>query len=107
MTPSSNSFGKSISSNQAIQWPLVEFHTEAEMLRLLIRTTASQMDQMTRQEAQAELGARVSMCNFRANRLACEAADWAIQVHGGTGYSRHKQFEHLYRHHRQIGRAHV
>lgn len=71
------------------------------MLRLLIRTTASQMDQMTRQEAQAELGARVSMCNFRANRLACEAADWAIQVHGGMGYSRHKQFEHLYRHHRR------
>ncbi|KAL8278289.1 hypothetical protein RQP46_009321 [Phenoliferia psychrophenolica] len=73
-------FGKPVSSNQAIQWPLVELHTESEMLRLLIRTTASQMDQLSRQEAQALLGARVSMCNYRANRLACEAADWAIQL---------------------------
>ena len=71
------------------------------MLRLLIRTTASQMDQMSRQEAQALLGTRVSMCNYRANRLACDAADWAMQCHGGMGYSRHKQFEHIYRHHRR------
>jgi hypothetical protein len=24
-----------------------------------------------------------------------------MQVHGGLGYSRHKQFEHIYRHHRR------
>jgi hypothetical protein len=31
----------------------------------------------------------------------CEAADRAMQVHGGMGYSRHKPFEHIYRHHRR------
>ena len=31
----------------------------------------------------------------------CEAADRAIQVHGGIGYSRHMPFEHIYRHHRR------
>jgi alkylation response protein AidB-like acyl-CoA dehydrogenase len=41
------------------------------------------------------------MCNYRANRLVCNAADWAMQVHGGMGYSRHKPFEHIYRHHRR------
>ena len=41
------------------------------------------------------------MCNYRANRLVCEAADRAMQVHGGIGYSRHKPFEHIYRHHRR------
>ena len=41
------------------------------------------------------------MCNYRANRLACEAADRAIQVHGGIGYTRAKPFEHIYRHHRR------
>ena len=41
------------------------------------------------------------MCNYWANRLCCEAADRAIQVHGGIGYSRHKPFEHIYRHHRR------
>jgi acyl-CoA dehydrogenase len=43
----------------------------------------------------------VSMCNYWANRLCCEAADRAMQVHGGLGYSRHKPFEHIYRHHRR------
>jgi len=41
------------------------------------------------------------MCNYWANRLCCEAADRAMQVHGGLGYSRHKPFEHIYRHHRR------
>jgi alkylation response protein AidB-like acyl-CoA dehydrogenase len=41
------------------------------------------------------------MCNYRANRLVCEAADRAMQVHGGLGYSRHTPFEHIYRHHRR------
>jgi hypothetical protein len=27
--------------------------------------------------------------------------DRAMQVHGGLGYSRHKPFEHIYRHHRR------
>jgi acyl-CoA dehydrogenase len=31
----------------------------------------------------------------------CEAADTAIQVHGGIGYTRHRPFEHIYRHHRR------
>ena len=41
------------------------------------------------------------MCNYWGNRLCCEAADRAMQVHGGIGYSRHKAFEHIYRHHRR------
>ena len=44
---------------------------------------------------------KVSMCNFVANRLCCDAADRAMQVHGGLGYSRHQPFEHIYRHHRR------
>ena len=30
-----------------------------------------------------------------------EAADRAMQVHGAIGYSRHKPFEHIFRHHRR------
>ena len=43
----------------------------------------------------------VAMCNYRANRLACDAADRAMQTCGGIGYSRHMPFEHIYRHHRR------
>ncbi len=94
-------FGRALSENQAIQFPLVELATQAEMLRLLIRKTAWEMDQLDHKEIERTLSDKVSMCNFIGNRLCCDAADRAMQVHGGLGYSRHKPFEHIYRHHRR------
>ncbi|MFQ3594710.1 MAG: acyl-CoA dehydrogenase family protein [Sphingomonadaceae bacterium] len=94
-------FGKALAENQAIQFPLVELATQCEMLRLLIRKTAWEMDRMSKPEVEKRLSDKVSMCNYWANRLVCEAADRAMQVHGGIGYSRHKPFEHIYRHHRR------
>ncbi|WP_026454367.1 acyl-CoA dehydrogenase family protein [Saccharomonospora iraqiensis] len=90
-------FGVPLARRQAIQWPLVELHTEAEMVRGLVRRTAWEMDRRPHRE----ISDRVSMCNYRANRLVCDAADRAIQVHGGFGYTRHAPFEHIYRHHRR------
>ena len=90
-------FGKPLSTNQAIQFPLVELQTQCEMLRALVHKTAWSMDRYG-PFSQSE---RVSMCNYWANRLCCEAADRAMQVHGGLGYSRHMPFEHIYRHHRR------
>jgi len=94
-------FGKPLATNQAIQFPLVELATQCEMLRLLIRSTAAAMDGMPHVDVEHRLGDKVSMCNYWANRLCTEAADRAIQVHGGWGYSRHCQFEHIWRHHRR------
>ncbi len=94
-------FGKPLADNQAIQFPLVELATQAEMLRQLIRKTAWEMDRMDHKAIERTLSDKVSMCNYWANRLVCEAADRAMQVHGGIGYSRHKPFEHIYRHHRR------
>ncbi|MFI9414089.1 acyl-CoA dehydrogenase family protein [Nocardia gamkensis] len=90
-------FGKPLAANQAIQFPLVELHTQCEMLRALIHKTAWSMDTY----GTFAVSEQVSMCNYWANRLCCEAADRAMQVHGGLGYSRHKPFEHIYRHHRR------
>jgi acyl-CoA dehydrogenase len=90
-------FGKALATNQAIQFPLVELHAEAEMLRALIHKTAWLMDT----EGAFTQSEQVSICNYRGNRLCCDAADRAMQVHGGLGYSRHKPFEHIYRHHRR------
>ena len=94
-------FGEELARNQGIQFPLVELATQVEMLRQLIRKTAWEMDRMPKPEVEKQLSDKVSMCNFWANRLCCEAADRAMQVHGGLGYSRHKPFEHIYRHHRR------
>jgi acyl-CoA dehydrogenase len=94
-------FGRPLASNQAIQWPLVELHTEAAMVRTLIHKTAWEMDRMSKPDVARKLSDKVAMCNYRANRLVCDAADRAMQVHGAIGYSRHKPFEHIYRHHRR------
>lgn len=106
-------FGRPLAANQAIQWPLVELATQAEMLRLLILRTANEMDEVQRRHAapgsalspwiaiERQLGHKISMCNYYANRLATQAADNAIQVHGGNGYSRHRPFEHIWRHFRR------
>ena len=99
-------WGKKLSSNQAIQFPLIELHTEAAMLRQLIRYTAWMMDNSVKAdrpdvEGFMEFTHLVAMCNSRANRLCCDAADRAMQTCGGVGYSRHMPFEHIYRHHRR------
>jgi alkylation response protein AidB-like acyl-CoA dehydrogenase len=104
-------FGKSLSSHQAIQWPLVKLATQEEMLKLLIFRTAVEMDQVTARcektgqqpwvQIEKELGHKIGMCNWYANSLVCKAADRAMQVHGGNGYSRHYPFEHIYRHFRR------
>ncbi len=94
---SRNVFGKPLAVNQAVQWPLVELQTEAQMVRLLVYYAATELDR----SHHMEVSDKVSMANYRANRLVCEAADRAMQVHGGVGYSRHEPFEHIYRHHRR------
>lgn len=68
------------------------------MLRLLILRTAVEMDKVTAQAVTAgeapwvavekQLSHKIGMCNYYANRLVCSAADRAIQIHGGDGYSR-------------------
>ncbi|MEY8040344.1 MULTISPECIES: acyl-CoA dehydrogenase family protein [Saccharopolyspora] len=90
-------FGQPLARRQAVQWPLVELRTDVELVGGLVRKTAWELDRTPH----AEISDRVSMCNYRANRLACEAADRAMQVHGGLGYTRHTPFEHIYRHHRR------
>jgi alkylation response protein AidB-like acyl-CoA dehydrogenase len=90
-------FGRKLSTHQAIQFPLAELHTEAEMVRGLVRKTAWYLDR----EHHMDVSPWVAMANYRGNRLVCDAADRAMQVHGGVGYSRHYPFEHIFRHHRR------
>src|SRR5260370_1104703 len=93
-----STWGTPLSRNQAIQFPWVELHSEATMLRWLVRPTAPGLDG---EPLGANLSELVAMSNYRANRLACDAADQAIQVHGANGYSRDEPLELIYRHHRR------
>lgn len=90
-------FGEPLARRQAIQFPLAELHAECETIRTYIFRTAARMDK----EDPAGFSDEISICNYMANNLVCRAADFAMQVHGGLGYSRHMPFEHIYRHHRR------
>jgi acyl-CoA dehydrogenase len=90
-------WGKPLWRNQGIQFPLAELWTDCELVRGLVRRTAAELDR----HHHMEVTHLVAMANFRANRLACEAADRAMQTCGGIGYTRHMPFEHIYRHHRR------
>lgn len=90
-------FGQQMRDYQGIQWQLVELQTEAELVRNTIMKTAWEMDE----RGKTAVSDKVAMVNVRGNRLACDAADRAMQIHGGVGYSRHYPFEHIYRHHRR------
>jgi len=90
-------FGRQMRDYQGIQWQLVELQTEAELVRNTILKVAWEMDTHGR----TAVSDKVAMVNVRGNRLACEAADRAMQIYGGVGYSRHLPFEHIYRHHRR------
>ncbi|KAL3487311.1 acyl-CoA dehydrogenase/oxidase [Aspergillus germanicus] len=103
--------GKKLADHQGIQFPVVELMTQVEMLKLLILKTSWDMDRVVEEASRTgatpwiaiekTLSDKVAMCNYWANRLACQAADRAIQIHGGDGYSRHYPFEHIYRHFRR------
>jgi acyl-CoA dehydrogenase len=90
-------WGKPLWQNQGIQFPLAELGTDCELVRGLVRKTAAELDLHNHMEVTH----LVAMANYRANRLACEAADRAMQTCGGMGYTRHMPFEHIYRHHRR------
>ena len=96
-------FGRPLADYQGIQWQLVELQTEAELVRNTLYKTAWEMDQQGGGSTSATLSVtdKVSMVNYRGNRLACDAADRAMQVHGGLGYTRQLPFEYIYRHHRR------
>jgi acyl-CoA dehydrogenase len=96
-------FGRPLADYQGIQWQLVELQTEAELVRNTLYKTAWEMDQQGGGATSAKLSVtdKVSMVNYRGNRLACDAADRAMQVHGGLGYTRQLPFEYIYRHHRR------
>jgi acyl-CoA dehydrogenase len=90
-------WGKPLWRNQGIQFPLAELWTECELVRGLVRRVAAELDR----HHHMEVTHLVAMANYRANRLACDAADRAMQTCGGIGYTRHMPFEHIYRHHRR------
>ena len=85
-------FGRPISEFQAIQHKLADMHTETEAARQLTYKSAWSVD-----EADGHLTRLASMAKEFASRVAVDAADEAVQIHGGAGYVNDFDVERFYR----------
>src|SRR5438067_4911479 len=84
-------FGKSIASNQAIQWMLADAATEIHAARLMVYDAAARADTGER------VTQRAAMAKLFATEMLGRVADAAVQVHGGMGYMRELWIERAYR----------
>jgi alkylation response protein AidB-like acyl-CoA dehydrogenase len=84
-------FGKPIGHRQGVSFQLADLATEIEQVRHLYRYAAWKMDQGERARKEE------SMAKLRGAELANEAADVAMQVHGGSGFMKSLPIEEYYR----------
>jgi acyl-CoA dehydrogenase len=86
-------FGAPIGSNQAIQHPLAEAHSRVQAAKGMVYRAASEVEGGD----QKDVGARANMSKFLAADAAFDAADAAVQTHGGFGIAREYDVERFYR----------
>src|SRR5882762_3111972 len=84
-------FGHPIGDFQAIQWMIADMRTEIEGARLLTLRAAWLKDQGLPH------GPEASMAKLKASAVARMAADRAVQIHGGYGYTKEFAVERYYR----------
>ena len=84
-------FGRQIGDFQAIQWMIAEMRTEIEGARLLTLQAAWMKDQ------DIPYGPYASMAKLKSSAVARMAADRAVQIHGGYGYTKEFAVERYYR----------
>jgi alkylation response protein AidB-like acyl-CoA dehydrogenase len=83
-------FGNEIGSYQGVQYQLAELATQIEQVRWLYRVTASKADNDER------IVKEQSMAKLMGAKLWNDAADVAVQVHGGAGFMRSLPFADQY-----------
>ncbi len=84
-------FGKPLSSRQAIQWMLADSAVELSAARALTYETIRQV------EAGANPGTGPSVCKLYCSEMADRVTDRAVQIHGGMGLIRGFPVERFYR----------
>lgn len=84
-------FGRPLSSRQAVQWMLADLAVDLRTSTWLTLEAAWKADEGMPYFKEAALAKK------RAARMAFEAADAAIQIHGGYGVAKEFPFESFYR----------
>ena len=84
-------FGKPIAGFQLVQEMLADLYVETQAARLLVYQAGMAKNEKRRSTIE------VSVCKYYASEVAKRAADKAIQIHGGYGYSNEYAPERLWR----------
>jgi acyl-CoA dehydrogenase len=84
-------FGRPIGRNQGIAFPLAEALTRLDAARLMARQAARLYD------ARRPCGREANMAKFLAADAGFQAADAAVQAHGGMGYAKEYHVERYFR----------
>ncbi|MBI2320534.1 MAG: acyl-CoA/acyl-ACP dehydrogenase [Chloroflexi bacterium] len=84
-------FGRPIGQNQAIQFPLADSWAKLAAAELLVRKAAWLYDRGQ------PCGAEANAAKYVASTFAFEAADRALQTHGGMGYAQEYHVERYWR----------
>lgn len=85
-------FGHPIGANQAIQHPLAEAYARVRAAKQVVYDAASVVD-----DPGTDVGAQANVAKFLAADAAFEAADAAVQTHGGFGVAREYDVERYFR----------
>jgi acyl-CoA dehydrogenase len=84
-------FGRAIGQNQGIQFPLADSYAKLEAAEILTMKAAWQYDN------DLPCGELANIAKYLASEAAFEAADRAVQTHGGYGYAREYHVERYFR----------
>ncbi|WP_137285721.1 acyl-CoA dehydrogenase family protein [Halorussus salinisoli] len=88
-------FGRKIGKNQAIQHPLAEAYARVQAAKQMVYSAASAVE--SGDEDAKAIGARANVSKFLAADAAFDAADAAVQTHGGFGVAREYDVERFFR----------
>jgi len=84
-------FNRPIGMNQGIQFPLADSYSKLEVARLMVYKAAWLFDNGL------PCGQEANIAKLRAAEAGFEAADRALQAHGGYGYAQEYHIERLWR----------
>lgn len=86
-------FDRPIGKNQAIQHPLAAAYADLLAAKKVIYSTANRLDELEQNAS----GAQANIAKYLAAEAAFEAADAAVQTHGGFGVAREYDVERYFR----------
>ena len=84
-------FGRPIGQNQGVQFPLAESLAALDAAELMVRKASWMYDEGM------SCGREANMAKLLASNAGFEAADRAMQVHGGYGYAKEYHIERYWR----------